>query len=260
MAEYATVEQLRDEGVSVELSDARLTLLLKRAALQIENWTGRWFYPKHTTFLLDGTGSDQLQVGPPIILIESVRWLEPDTTYLTATNELVDLRSIRVYNRHLTQGLLDPDDRKNPKLQYVSSWSGERHAPRIFPSGWWPEGVQNIEVKGLFGWTEPDDGATLWTDGVTPIGTTPAAITLATLMLAVRDTLPLGDLEGRNEAALANRLQSLRTRDQSISWGYQQSTSASIGDSNAGGAGIAGNSLIKSLLQPYVRMGALGAV
>lgn len=260
MGVYATVEQLRAEGVGADETEQRLELILSRAQLLIENWTKRWFYPKSTMFLLDGTGSDQLQIGHPIIYIEELRVLNPDTTYLTRSDEFIDMRSIRVYNRHLTMGLLDPDDRDNPRIQYQSSWSGARRSIEIWPSGFFPVGVQNVLVKGMFGYTEYGDGTDLAPDGITPVGRTPPAIGLATLLLAVRDILPLGDLESRNELGQMSRLQSLRTRDQSISWGYQQSTLNSLGDSNYAASGIAGNSMIKSLLQPYVRMGALGAV
>ena len=259
MAEYVTVDQLRAEGVSADLSDARLHVLIQRASTMIDNWTHRWFVPREMTLLLDGKGSDILQIGPPIIAISEVKILVPDTTYIPTINEIVDLLSIRVFNRHLTEQLLDPDDRNNPKIQYVTSWYGTRLVPEVYPFSWFPVGVQNIQVKGIFGYTDYDGGVALATDGVTPVGKTPDMISLACMMLVVRDLLPLADLAGRNDQALASRVTQLRTRDQSISYGAQVGTSSGIGTSS-NAPGIVGNSEIKAILEPYCRGGSLGAV
>lgn len=259
MSEYATIDQLHDEHIGDDLSEDQLLRVVQRASAAIELWTRRWFYPKAGTYLIDGKDHAILMLGPPIIAVTDIRVLAGDNTYISPSDERVDLRSVRIYNRHISQGLLEPDDRAAPKIQYLSAWSGTRRT-NIFPSGFFPHGEQNIQVTGIFGYTDPDGGETLWTDGFTPVGKTPDSIVTACLMLAARDTLNLGDTEGRNEAAMANRLTSLRIRDQSITWGQTSSTAANSIGSSSIGPGIIGNSEIKALLAPYVRPQGLGAV
>lgn len=256
-SEYATVQQLRDEGVSISTTtDAQLLRVIRRASALIDNWTKRWFYPRASVILLDGQNSDVLLIGPPIIAVSQVRVLTNDTTVISTTNEVVDLNSIRIYNRHLTQGLVDPDDRCNPKIQYVSSFYGDRRSPVLYPLSWFPRGTQNIEITGIFGYTDFDDGATLWTDGVTPVGKTPDVINAVCIMLVARDLLPLTDLQNRNAQALAARITQERTRDQSVS--YSANVAGSLSTSSFG-PGIAGNTEIKAMLAPYRRQLQLGS-
>lgn len=254
MAEYATIDQLRSEGVSAEQADdARLLAVIQRNSALIEQWTGRWFYPRELVLLLDGNGADQLLIGPAIIAITELRVLEPDYV-IVGGGDLVDLASVRVYNRHLTQCLIDPDDRNNPKIQYLSSWSGTRQAPNIYPSGFFPVGRQNIQISGLFGYTEYDAGATKWTDLITPVGKTPDIISIVCMMLTVRDLLPIGDVTSRTEALLYSSVTEERTRDQSIKYGGSGRLLTSSG------SGIYGNKEIQSMLSPFRRNPAMGAV
>lgn len=256
MSEYTTVERLRQEGLDPnKYSDAQLLRLIQRASMRIEMWTHRWFYPRALSLQLDGTGHDALLLSMPIISIASIRALSPDSFVIEGGADPVDLRSVRIYNRHLTQGLLLPDDRLSPKIQYLNSWTGTRRSPEIFPSGWFTIGVQNIEVNGLFGYTEPDF-VTFADDGVTHVGKTPDAVSLACEMLVVRDLPALSDLDARNDAQLSSRVTMLRTRDQQIN--YNSSDSSSIATSF--GSNILGNAEITSLLAPFCRGPQLGAV
>lgn len=255
MPDYATVDELREAGLPSDLTDAQLEAIARRTTAQIEAWTRRWFYPRQMTLRIDGSGDKLLQIGPPIIAITEARILSPGTL-VHADNELIDSTALRVYNRHLTEGLNDPDDRNNPKIQYTSTWEGGRRSPNIWPVGWFPRGEQNIQITGLFGYTEFDDGATLWTDGLTPVGRTPEMIKLACIMLAARDALPLGDVSSRVENALSGYMTKERTRDQEI--GYSTPSKNYI-LTNA--AGISQNKDIQALLAPYCSaQGALGAV
>lgn len=255
MPAYVTADELLEAGLPDTLTTIQLEAIARRASVQIEAYTRRWFYPREMTLLLDGTGGDILQVGPPIIAVFEVRLLAP-ALVTVGDNTLVEATSVRVYNRHLTQGLNDPDDRNNPKIQYLQSNAGTRRSPNIWPSGYFPYGVQNVQVHGLFGYTELDDPATLWTDGITPVGVTPEIIKLACTMLAARDTRAIGDVSGRVSDALTGYVNRERTRDQEIA--YSTPNKSSI-ITNA--AGIQGNPDIQALLKPYCSaQGALGAV
>jgi hypothetical protein len=211
--EYATVQQLRDEGVTTAQStDAQLLTKIRRMSALIDRWTGRWFYPKSTVLTLDGTGKNMLLIGPPIISISQVKLLGQGAVLITASDDIVDLPEIRVFNRHLTQGLLDPDDRNSPKIQWLTFESYGERAIEIVNRGLFPRGVQNIEVTGVFGYTDPDG---------TPAGKTPDLINWACMQMVVRDLAPLGDTDARDEQAMRGRMTSLRTRDQSITWSAQ---------------------------------------
>lgn len=253
MSQYATVDELREEGVSQDISDPQLLRLIERASALIEVYTKRWFYPKELVLALDGTGSDMLQIGPPIIAITSLRVVSPLYISVPLGGDVIDPTSFLVYNRHM-QGLTDPDDRCNPKIQYVTGWSGTRRAPDIFPSGFFPPGVQNVQIEGLFGWTDPDEGVTLWPNTVIPVGKTPDLIKVACMMLVVRDLLPLGDLQGRTEQALAGTVSQERTRDQSVTYGTSSKGVISTG------SGVINNAEVRAILAPFVKGTRLGAV
>lgn len=260
MAEYVTVEQLRDEGVSLDVSDAQLTRVIRRASAQIDAWCHRWFSPRAMTLLLDGPGHDILQIGPPIISVSRVRIVTPGDIILPIFQEIVDLTNVKVFNRHLTQGLTDPDDRANPKLQWIlASDEYTRRLPDVVRYGWWPRGVQNIEVTGYFGYTDPDPDEIV-VPPATPVGKTPELVAMACMMLVVRDMLPVADLEGRTEAALSGRTLSVRTRDQSITYGAAVNSTTGVSTGSNFGSGIMGNTEIQALLSQYVRGPHLGAV
>jgi hypothetical protein len=65
----------------------------------------------------------------------------------------VDLDDVEVYNRHLSQGLVDPDDRESPKIVVNVS-----DIAKIGFIDYWPRGNQNIQVQGVFGYTDPAAG------------------------------------------------------------------------------------------------------
>jgi hypothetical protein len=114
---YALVSDLRAEGVTPsEATDARLARLVRLATQYVDRMTGRFFEPRPMTPALDGSGGRILLLGHPIIGVRDVTLL---VAMPAEVGELPVVPSFfRVYNRHLTQGLLDPDDRENPRLEF----------------------------------------------------------------------------------------------------------------------------------------------
>jgi hypothetical protein len=205
---YALVSDLRDEGVTVaDASDARLERVIALASRYIERITARFFEPRAQTLALDGSGGRTLALGHPIIGVESV---SIDTSPYSRGDLPIDPSVLRVYNRHLTQGLLLPDDRDNPKIEFLhgSDMLGVRfEAPQISLSSFvWPAGTQNITVRGVFGYTEPDGS---------PTGRTPELIRHVTKLLVTRELPRIADLDRREDVQKRWRLTSERTRDQS---------------------------------------------
>lgn len=197
---YATVADLRAEGVSeAAASDARLASLIALAGGYIERVTGQFFEARALTLTLDGTGGRVLPLGHPIVRIDAVLL---DSNPLSPGDLAVDPELFRVYNRHLTQGLLLPDDRDHPRLELVNEEDVHLGLGRLV----WPRGQQNVEVRGVFGYTEPDGS---------PTGRTPELIRRVTMLLVLRELPLLGDVDAREDAQRRFRLTSERTRDQS---------------------------------------------
>ena len=193
---YAFVSDFRSEGVShAQASDARLQTLIASASHYVERITARFFEPRSQTFTLDGTESKTLALGQPIVGIDSVAI---DSSPYSLADLNLDASLYRVYNRHLTQGQFMPDDRDNPKLEFLSFGGSQGLV--------WPKGTQNVLVRGVFGYTEPDGS---------PSGRTPVLIRHVTKLLVMRELAPLGSVDKREDAQRRFRLTSERTRDQS---------------------------------------------
>lgn len=144
---YCTVQELRDEGFrDPPFKDSVLTEKILIASTLIEDITGIWFGAKSRTIRIDGIGGTDLPVHVPIVQIDNVTILH-DVSGVTSAQTL-DLDTIRIYNRHLTMGLTTPDDRNAPRIELSIFFGGNLFITR------WPVGQQNIELQGVFGWTE----------------------------------------------------------------------------------------------------------
>ena len=183
---YATVAEMRAEGVSEDVaSDARLELALDEASKTIDRVTGWFFEPRHETVRLSGRGAATVELPFPPIELEHVRvgggfWMPAHDIPLT------------------------------PDLIWVvgAPIRADFDAPRItLRFGYaFPLGQGNIEVVGVFGYTEADG---------TPRGRTPLAIKRAAMILALRSIPVVADVEAREDNRRRPRLIEERTRDQS---------------------------------------------
>jgi hypothetical protein len=240
---YALVSDLRAEGVSpTEATDARLARLIHLASQYVDRMTGRFFEPRPMTLSLDGSGGRMLLLGHPVIAIR-------DATLLVAmpveVGELpVTPGFFRIYNRHLTQGLLDPDDRENPRLEFFheSDLFGVHSTPAAslgLGSLVWLRGVQNVVVSGLFGYTDPDSSA---------VGHTPDLIRHVTKLLVLREIPAMTDTAQREDRQKRWRILSERTRDQGYDLAPMRAHGAFTGDSE-----------IDAILVAYQRPPQVGA-
>lgn len=205
----ATVQSMRDEGVPVSAySDAVLLQKLLDASQEVEDYTSRTFGPTYREILVDGTGAEALLLEDPIIGISDIAIVSSDVMQ----EGTVNMDTLRVYNRHITQNLREPDDRENPKVEFYSSEYYDYYGSRVKGSALlyrhWPAGKQNISVKGVFGYTEPNG---------TPTGGVPQRVAVAVRMLAMMNLPVLSDVDARMDAGQAWQTVSERTRDQSIS-------------------------------------------
>lgn len=206
---YCLLQDLRDEGFSpAVVSDARLASLIALASRYIESVTERFFEPRHQRIEVSGRGACEILLGAPIIALEQLA-LGDDLALRPAGGDL-DLSAYRIYNRHITQGLLKPDDRDNPKIRPLA-WQGIG----------FPCGVHHVRVAGLFGYTDPDGS---------PTGETPRLIREACKRLVARELPLLSETGQREDAQHRFRLIQEKTRDQSYTLDRLHLTGALTGD------------------------------
>lgn len=244
---YIDVEDVRDEGFTVSMvSDAQVAKGIRSATAHIDRVTRQWFEPRVRTFRLDGTRGQDLALNVPIISL----------TTASLWDESIDLPDLWVYNRHLTQGLLTPDDRDNPRI----GWRDEVMTMRLRRDyqglAKFDRGSGNVTVSGVFGYTELDPldipGETLPGSQIpVSFGSAPLLIKRACLLLAVRYMYPyatgLGD-EFRQRAKIVSE----STADQSYQLG-----GGGVGDNSWG---ITGDIEVDNILMGYMAPASVGVV
>ena len=192
---YATVDHLRDEGVTAaQASDDRLTALIDEASSFIDRVTGWFFEPRALSFRMDGRGAPSIEPPAPPIRVDR---LAVEDTELS----------------------LDPDDLVVIGAPVQPGFDGPRFTlrhGRVFPRG-----QGNVEADGLWGYTEPNGTAE---------GRVPLAIRRACILLVLRWLSPLADGEGAEDARNRWRVIEERTRDQSYKLDRVQQSGAFTGD------------------------------
>lgn len=226
---------------------------IDRATNTIDALCRQWFEPRYSQFSFDGTGHDQLWLDLPIAALHAMLY-QDDT--------VVEVDDFEVYNRHLTRGQLNPDDRASPKVTYADDLflgSRRRRSSRYRDGALFGSGRKNVILKGIFGYTELGPGdiaAETVVHSQIPIsyGQTPSEIVRACLLLTLTYMLPADE---QQEAALASRITKVKTRDQ---W-------MEFADPGGGGAnpdasyGLTGNIEVDNILMRYsgpIRMGGIG--
>lgn len=176
---YASIADLRAEGVTeTAATDARLLALIDAATRTIDRVAGWFFEPRTLTLRLDGRNTPSLE--PPVPPIRITR-LALDGRDLSLASEDLVVVGAPVGTRFTA-----------PRLT--------RTHRRVFRHG---EG--NVIAEGQWGFTEEDG---------TVEGRTPLAIRRAAMLLVLRDLAPLTD-DASFEARQRARLVEEHTRDQS---------------------------------------------
>lgn len=240
LAGYVTLADIRNEGFGEALvSDAQIARAAWMATTFIDRATSQWFEARRRLLRLDGRGGPDLFLQIPIIGLNEIRvGLNPGTVVPRT------LDSVAIYNRHLTQGLLAPDDRNNPRVGYAGG------------DGRWPRGTQNVYLDGYFGHTElgPDDAVGEAVGGnqfPLSYGRTPALIKRAAILLTVQ--LMWGLAGGRGEEFRTRaRVVSESTRDQSYTLAPMSAADAEYG--------ITGNVEVDGILALFAAPFSAGGV
>ncbi len=198
---YCSIYDLRAGGLASTVTDAVAQRLIVQASRFIQHYTGREFSPAYKVVNVSGTSARALLLDEPIAALEYValNYAGDFQTSDRATG------TFTVFNRHIRENLFKPDDRDNPKLEFLHGWDfagiftgGDRYDYRF------SVGVQNVQVAGIFGYTEPDQSM---------VGCTPNLIRQACQLICFKQQYPAGS-QARFDALNKGRLTSEYTRDQ----------------------------------------------
>jgi hypothetical protein len=121
-----------------------------------------------------------------------------------------------IYNRHLTEGLENPDDRDNPRLMFDPN--ADVRIQRLLEPLLFQKGRQHVKLEGIFGYTElgPSDPVGETSPGSqVPLsyGSTPPLIERAAMLLVARYLEPVS-AGGGAQFRTRNNIIEERTRDQ----------------------------------------------
>lgn len=149
---YITLEDVRALGITVPMASDALVLDTIRTWQQfLERACRQWFYPLELELELDGTDSDAIHFGVPIIAISELR-LNGDSAPLAASY-------YKIYSN-----LYTPTDKHNPRVKLVDQSVSSRDiytSPSKQGRLWFRKGRKNQYVKGVFGYVESDGGPPL---------------------------------------------------------------------------------------------------
>ena len=186
------------------VADGRALEAIRAAAEYIDLVTRQWFYPRALSFTVPGVRSPMLSLAHPLIEVARVAVVSDD-----GTEADVDLADVRVYNRHLTQGVRG--DEHNPRLE-LRNW---------LSAGALGNGEAGVRLEGAFGWTDPARGAAC---GETAPGSqvpqsygeTPRPIRRAALDLVIREMFTrYGEMDLRETERKRWAIRIETTKDQS---------------------------------------------
>jgi len=148
---YIVISDIRAVGIDDALfSDAEVLASIEVWQAFLERACRQWFMPKTMTMQFDGTDSDALHLGVPIISISSL--------YVNNSELPLDPALYKVYSSKSY-----PDDRHNPRIKLISS---DAHDIFTRPVGHYGamkfnKGRKNQTISGIFGYVEEDNSTPL---------------------------------------------------------------------------------------------------
>lgn len=144
---YITIADVRAAGItSSPPTNMAIQNSIRLWQSFIERVTRQWFRPIELELYVDGTDSDALHFGVPIISISEMR--------LNGLTEALDPGRYRSY------GTLA--DKHNPRIKLVDGYENERDiytAPSRTGRSMFRRGRQNQYIRGVFGYVEADGSA-----------------------------------------------------------------------------------------------------
>jgi hypothetical protein len=243
---YCTIQDIRDQGYAQSVySDLVVLKAINAATALIDKVTRQWFEPRFRFVSKDGLCRDSVPLMVPIIVLQKVR----------IGVQQMDLANYAVYNRHLTHGIVQPDDRANPIVAYKTE-SESPAIQRLHRGSSFETDRKIINMTGIFGYTDLGAGFVGETAEGSQIpltyGVTPSQINRACTMLAIKNMVPFEDSQ---DMVNQSKVTEEKTRDQSIKFSDNSSSS-----SNDSSYGITGLLEVDKILQMYVGPLDIGTV
>lgn len=238
---YCSIYDLRAEGLTTTMAaDAAAQAMIVKASAYAEHFTGRRFLPEYKTIDIDGTGGRAVLLDEAIVALQEIKL--NFVTNFTAQDLLIPGQALKVYSRHITKNLVTPDDRENPKVEFVHG--ADLTGVNFYESGtgyslyqlMFPPGRQNVRFVGIFGYTEFDGS-------VNSVGRTPLLLREAVKLLVFRNRTPMVSASGATGPIIEEH-----TRDQGATFQASWLKGAFTGDSN-----------IDQILAGFVRPPKFGA-
>jgi hypothetical protein len=147
---YITVSDVRETGLNDNPpNDQTIQQSIILWQSFIDRATRQWFRPIELELELDGSDSDALHFGVPIISIDEIR--------INSEGTALDPKRYKIYNE-----ITYPSNRQNPRIKLVDEFSEERDiftAPMRNGQSIFRKGRKNQFVKGMFGYVEEDGSA-----------------------------------------------------------------------------------------------------
>jgi hypothetical protein len=147
---YVSVSDIRAAGLNVDPpSDADIQSAICLWQEFIDRATRQWFRPIALELYLDGTDSDALHFGVPIISIDEIR--------INNEGSALEVTKYKVYNAERY-----PDHKANPRIKLVDAMESHRDiftAPMRSGRSLFRKGRQNQYVKGTFGCVDESGSA-----------------------------------------------------------------------------------------------------
>lgn len=237
---YCSIADIRDEGVPVaDFSDSVVQNRILRVSRLVDMYTGRFFEPRSLQYTVSGQQSRVLFLDHPIISL----------TQLSIDGVVIAPVDLIVFNRHISESLVHPDDRENPRIELLQPVTGDL----LFAIGIKviPRGQLNILIDGVFGYTDPDGS---------PQGATPELICHAVKLMVMRELHPM--FTGQDERASFGRsyaIKRLKTRDQEIEYADPAAVAGAGGRGVTGIGPFTGDPEIDAILMRYRRPMHIGS-
>jgi hypothetical protein len=143
---YVSVSEVRAKGLSDPPTDSDIQASITLWQSFLERACRQWFRPISLTLEVDGTDSDALHFGVPIISIDEIRINNEETALGTDRFKVYSERQMYT-------------DRQNPRIKLVDTFSDRRDiftAPIRGGRTLFMKGRKNQFIKGTFGYTEVD--------------------------------------------------------------------------------------------------------
>jgi hypothetical protein len=150
--QYISVEDVRAAGLNVDPpSDGDIQAAILTWQQFIDRACRQWFRPIQLEFYVDGTDSDSLHFGVPIISISELR--------INGSATALEESRYKIYS-----SAQYPENRGNPRIKLVDSMDQSRDiytASMRNGRSLFRKGRQNQYISGVFGYVESDGSAPL---------------------------------------------------------------------------------------------------